>query len=338
MVDRQSAPSDTLGANPLVSVVTPFFNRRDYLARAVDSVIAQTYENWELVLVDDGSTDGSEVIAQRYVAQYPGRILLIQQANAGETAARNRAIEAATGELIGILDSDDEWNVDFLARGVAAFAACPQLDWLYVNAQRKANGGQIIVASVFDDDRSGPFRQLATEQYGDVRVITDPRLLETAIRYSVKAGANSLVGTRVFARVQYPRGIKVGGDRALVIAAIAADFTFGYLDQVLLTVYHHESNASLAAGAEPERELAAQAEMIRAYEYVERNVPLNRSGRAALKSALAELHYNRAVSLLDRRAPLLQVAGELSKSLRLKPTGSPIYTTLRKRVKQYLHV
>src|SRR3712207_6607816 len=119
------------GAEPLlVSVVIPFYNREHCLHRAVESVLAQTFGDWEIVLVDDGSTDRSMEVAQGYVARHPDRIRVFHQRNQGETAARNRAISEARGTFIGILDSDDAWDVSFLERTVEAFRACPQVDWV----------------------------------------------------------------------------------------------------------------------------------------------------------------------------------------------------------------
>jgi glycosyltransferase involved in cell wall biosynthesis len=90
---------------PRVSVVIPSYNRREFLLEAVDSVLAQTYRNWELIVVDDGSTDGTG----EALRQYDGRVRYIHQPNQGVSAARNRGLELAEGEFIAFLDSDDLW-------------------------------------------------------------------------------------------------------------------------------------------------------------------------------------------------------------------------------------
>ncbi len=101
-----------------ITVVIPSFNRRHTLARALDSVFAQTAEVDEVIVVDDGSTDGS---ADLVTAGYP-RARLIRQANLGVSAARNRGIEAASGDWIALLDSDDSWRADKIERVRAARA------------------------------------------------------------------------------------------------------------------------------------------------------------------------------------------------------------------------
>ena len=109
-------------SSPRVSVITIFFNGERFLAEAIESVLAQTYRSWELLLVDDGSTDGSGRIAQAYVARYPDQLRYVQQPggqNYGMSAARNRGLQFARGEYVAFLDADDVWLPGKLERQVA---------------------------------------------------------------------------------------------------------------------------------------------------------------------------------------------------------------------------
>lgn len=99
----------------LVSIITPCYNGERFVAQTIRSVLAQTYENWELLVVDDGSGDSSAEIIRGF-AESDSRIRLIQQENAGSAAARNAGIRAAQGRYLALLDADDLWEPEFLAR------------------------------------------------------------------------------------------------------------------------------------------------------------------------------------------------------------------------------
>jgi glycosyltransferase involved in cell wall biosynthesis len=109
---------------PLVSCIVPIWNRAAYLTEALDSILAQTYQPIELLVVDDGSTDGSERIA----AAYGQQLRLIRQAHAGPSAARNTGLVAARGSFVAFLDSDDRWHPEKLARQMARFVERPELE------------------------------------------------------------------------------------------------------------------------------------------------------------------------------------------------------------------
>jgi glycosyltransferase involved in cell wall biosynthesis len=109
---------------PLVSVLMPVYNHARHLAEAIESVLAQTYPAVELIVLDDGSTDGSGEIARRYVP----RLRYAHQPNAGIGAARNHAASLATGAFIAFLDSDDRYPADRLERQMAAFRQDPDLE------------------------------------------------------------------------------------------------------------------------------------------------------------------------------------------------------------------
>jgi glycosyltransferase involved in cell wall biosynthesis len=118
---------------PRVSVVVPFLNETDFLAEAIESVRAQTFREWELVLVDDGAPDGSRAVADRFAAAEPDRIRVLapDPATTGAAAARNRGVRAARGALVAFLDADDVFLPAKLADGVAALDAHPEAGMLY---------------------------------------------------------------------------------------------------------------------------------------------------------------------------------------------------------------
>lgn len=114
----------------LVSAIIIFYDAEPFLAQAIDSVLAQTYDEWELILVDDGSRDGGTVIARDYAARHPRRIRCLEHdghVNRGMSASRNLGIAHARGKYIGFVDADDIWlpckleqQVEILERSPAA--------------------------------------------------------------------------------------------------------------------------------------------------------------------------------------------------------------------------
>jgi glycosyltransferase involved in cell wall biosynthesis len=117
---------------PLVSVVIPAFNAASVVQETLESVRAQTFRNFEAVIVDDGSSDGTAAIVRRFCEKDP-RFCLIQQDNRGVSAARNAALERARGEFIAFLDADDVWLPEKLARQMELFRADPRANFGYTN-------------------------------------------------------------------------------------------------------------------------------------------------------------------------------------------------------------
>ncbi len=98
-----------------VSVIVPLYNKSKYIARTLDSILAQTYPYFEIIVVDDGSTDNSSEIVKNYT---DSRLRLIHQGNSGPGAARNRGLKESSAPLVAFLDADDEWLPDFLQKSV----------------------------------------------------------------------------------------------------------------------------------------------------------------------------------------------------------------------------
>ena len=136
---------------PRVSVVITFLNSERFLREAIESVIAQDYRDWELLLVDDGSVDNSREVAAKYakVLQHPGGV------NRGISASRNLGVLHARGELIALLDSDDVWMPGKLSRQVELLDLCPEAAMVYSSAERwhSWNGSGIADFTVLNTER-----------------------------------------------------------------------------------------------------------------------------------------------------------------------------------------
>lgn len=121
-------------SRPLVTAVMIFLNGEKYIAEAIDSILAQTCEDWELVLVDDGSTDGATAIARDYARRHAGRIRYIEHPNhenRGMSASRNAGVRAGTGAYVSFLDADDIWLPERLDRFVDVARTFPEAGMIY---------------------------------------------------------------------------------------------------------------------------------------------------------------------------------------------------------------
>jgi glycosyltransferase involved in cell wall biosynthesis len=118
-------------ANPLISCIVPVFNGERYLAEALDSILAQTYRPVEIIVVDDGSTDGTRQV----VTSYGDRVHYFWQPNGGPPRARNLGLSLTQGEFVAFLDADDLWRPDKLSLQMARFGERPELELCITHCQ-----------------------------------------------------------------------------------------------------------------------------------------------------------------------------------------------------------
>ena len=162
---------------PLVSIIIPTFNRKLYVADAIDSCLAQTYRNCEIIVVDDGSSDGT---GHSLKERYGQRIRYIYQENQGPGIARNRGIAAAKGLFIHFLDADDQLHVEKLAIGLAAFRQRPDISVIYTHYQQVASDGVTPV-------ETGTFEGYTDDVYCELLRQTGCRILTSTSMFRSEA-------------------------------------------------------------------------------------------------------------------------------------------------------
>lgn len=118
---------------PAVSIIMPAYNVAPYIGAALESVCAQTFPDFELLVVDDGATDDTPAIAASWAAR-DSRVRLLRQPNGGISTARNHALRLSSGAVLALLDSDDMWAPEYLASQMAIFDAHPEVDVVSGNA------------------------------------------------------------------------------------------------------------------------------------------------------------------------------------------------------------
>ncbi|MFC1852546.1 glycosyltransferase family 2 protein [candidate division CSSED10-310 bacterium] len=118
--------------NPLISVIIPAYNYQSYLAEAIESVLAQTYHPTEIIVINDGSTDGTETVAKQFVPE----IRYFHQPNQGLGTTRNRGVQLAQGDFLAFLDADDVWLADKLLQQYKLFNDDCDLDMAFGYAKQ----------------------------------------------------------------------------------------------------------------------------------------------------------------------------------------------------------
>lgn len=127
-----------------MSVIVPAYNAAAYLPFALDSILSQSYTAWEIVIVDDGSTDNTRAVAGSYRQKLGDKLQYIHQPNRGLPAARNTGMRAAHGEFIALLDADDVWLPHRMERGVQAMDNDPQTGLVHARVVRIDAQGSVI--------------------------------------------------------------------------------------------------------------------------------------------------------------------------------------------------
>lgn len=197
----------------MISVVIPLYNKEKQIKRTLQSVLTQTFQDFEIVIVNDGSTDNSTIEVEKIK---DSRIRLIHQKNAGVSAARNKGIEEAKYELIAFLDADDEWQSEYLASQYELYQKYPECSIYACNYKFKDDNENISDTTI----RKIPFREHdgILNNYFEVASCSHPPLWTSAVM--VRKEAIKIIGG-------FPQGIKSGED-LLTWAKLATFYQIAY--------------------------------------------------------------------------------------------------------------
>lgn len=162
---------------PLISIIIPCYNRENFIGKTIDSVISQTYKNWECLIVDDGSTDKSGEKIKEYSAKHPN-IKYLHQENQERCIARNNGIKNANGIYIAFLDSDDIWLDNHLEEFVKYLGDFQNEKCLFFSKVFYCQNDKIELKKDSDLNKEDLFEFLLTETFSTSRIIIHSEILE----------------------------------------------------------------------------------------------------------------------------------------------------------------
>jgi glycosyltransferase involved in cell wall biosynthesis len=252
----------------MFSVIIPTYNRAKFVTKAVDSVLRQTFKDYEIIVVDDGSTDTTT----QALEQYGRAITVVYQVNSGVSTARNTGIRKANGQWIAFLDSDDEWKENYLARQWEQISSNPNVVAIITNA-----------INIHPGDRSHThFEQIILKRFGVGTFVRIKRPFRT-IMFSHWFLQSTVVRREILLKAGlFDTTLTIAEDRD-VHARLALEGEFGFNKEVLVEIYRR---------TEPIRNLASARGSMQArkcFEKVFENFRRDRSLRLMERLTLAKV-------------------------------------------------
>jgi len=256
-------------SSPIVSILTPVYRGEQFISRAIESALGQSYPYIELIIVNDGSPDNCFALIQPYLSDR--RIKYIEQANAGVAAARNTGIRAASGELIALLDQDDIWLPRKLERQVAYLQENPDVGLVHTKCAYIDNNENIIDLG---ESNNWPADPQSRTLSGIFKM--NPIAAVTAVMRRCCLDAIGLFNETLQGTDDYELWIRM-----------STRFQIGYIPEILALYRLHESNVSRDKLKMELQELAAIESVIAEFPDVYKKL-----GEAIVNTRLFDLNFN----------------------------------------------
>lgn len=266
------------------SVVIPNYNNSATLARAIDSVLAQTWPAHEIIVIDDGSTDDSAAVA----GQFGDRVRYVRQANAGVSAARNRGAQLAGGEWLAFLDADDIYMPERLEAHARWILREPDIDFLFTDQEYREPGGKLLQMSIGDCEAG---RRLVARHKDRIEIPIGQEDFEHCVADGfAEIRTLSIPRARFLALGGFPLDHKIGEDLHFFIRMYAASRKGGVVNRPLAVYYIYPGSA---LRKDP---LAAQRAFIATLEALQSKLKnaepgIRRGWRAKLRAGRLSLAY-----------------------------------------------
>ncbi|MCD6154734.1 MAG: glycosyltransferase [Candidatus Verstraetearchaeota archaeon] len=275
-----SSPSPKTSGNPKVSVIIPCYNGEKFIGEAIESVLNQTYQNFEIIIVDDGSTDGSKSVIKTFLKD--PRIKLIEhERNKGIPAARNTAIKASKGEFIAFLDQDDLWYPEKLEKSLDAF-------------ERGGENLGVVFSDVDIEEKDGSVTRRTCRKYDPAKLGREG-FIRALFWGNFIPTSSAIVRKTCFAQMGLLDEQLYGSDDRDFWLRIAGTFEFHHIPEALAKLRRHGANASLRGAYTmiEQSRLIITPRAIQRYPFL---LPLKRK-------KISRLYYNFGAHLIRDRKP-----------------------------------
>jgi len=281
---------------PLVSIVLPTYNRARFLPQALESIREQSFTDWELIVVDDGSTDDTREWIAALSAKTPQPVRYVYQENQGAYAARNTGVELAAGRYVAFFDSDDLWLPHHLEHCVAALEANPEVDWVYGAGRMVDLATRKVLApnTFYVNGEPRGFLKLRTRAAGSLRILEDPTTVECMILDGLCAGLQKSVLRRgLLVQYRFATGHRnEAEDQLFAIRILTGGRRMAYIDNVHLVYHVHAENSSGSAlDTSVDKHLRVYQALARGYEELRGQARLTPAQSRALNRRLSQEYF-----------------------------------------------
>jgi glycosyltransferase involved in cell wall biosynthesis len=278
-----------MSGQPTVSIIIPTYNREKLLPIAVESVLRQTFADWELLIIDDRSTDNTRQLVEDYARRDPRVKYHVNGRVKGPSGARNQGIDLATGEYVAFLDSDDEWEPHHLHDTVYYLRKYPHdIDLISANAVRKLrSSGEVYRRAEFDLSR---YRH---RQLEDAVCFEPETLFDTAMRLPIITTQTMVMRRAVLSQVRFDESLPPGPEDAFFHLELAYQRTkVAHLPRTHVTYWAHNGNLSCAGGL---GDMRSKLPLFLAFEQMTlrtlQKFDLPAAQRTGLRGWLADLYF-----------------------------------------------
>lgn len=279
----------------LISVILPTYNRKRFLAGAFKSLASQQYKNWELIIVDDGSTDGSIELLTQLKDSVVNPVKIIQQENSGPAVARNRGIVEASSDFIAFFDSDDYWLPDHLSLAMETFSDFPELEWLYFACKRvdEDTGKTLLDSTFYTEGEKNPLFSISQTLSQDIYKLENAQATLIQITHGIDSGfQNSVFRRSVFDQLLIP-DFRIGEDRLFILKALKLGVKTAFFDKVTVVYQVHDDNSSdtKADSTDYEKRIRSMNRLMDSYEATFSEIDLSNIEKQALNKRLSEDYF-----------------------------------------------